>query len=113
MMLPRFVLPFVLIGAAPAPLPVAEMLMDRIEAIVAMPSGAGPLGAYGRYYALEGRSDGVRKVLAVYVREPAPRRHWVRENELPIVMDGGCDIVSLTYDVDADRVERVECNGVG
>lgn len=109
----RPALPMLLLAAAPAPLPEAEPMMDRIEAAIAMPAGAGPLADYGRYYALESRTDGVRKVVAVYVREPSPRRHWVDQNALPLVMDGGCDIVTLTYDFDADRIERVECNGEG
>ncbi|HKP33286.1 MAG TPA: hypothetical protein VJT70_00725 [Sphingomicrobium sp.] len=87
--------------------------MNRIEALVVMPEGASPLAIYGRYYALEQRSDGVIKILGVYVREPEPRRHWVRQNELPLVMDGGCDIVTLTYDARLDRVDRIECNGIG
>lgn len=106
-------LPLALLAAAQAPLPEAESVMTRIERAVAMPNGAGPLGVYGRYYTWESRADGVRKVLAVYVREASPQRHWVNQNELPLVMDGGCDIVTLTYDHDADRIERVECNGEG
>ena len=113
MRLLRFALPFVLLAAAPAPAPDRESVMARIEGVVAMPVGAGALGAYGRYYAWENRGDGVRKVLAVYVREPSPQRHWVDQNALPLVLDGGCGIVTLTYDVDRDRIERVECNGEG
>ena len=76
-----------------------------------MPQGASPLPLYGRYYAWESRDDGVRKVLGTYVRGERPERHWVEPSELPLVMDGGCDIVTLTYDFDADRIERIECNG--
>jgi hypothetical protein len=104
-------LPIVLLALVPPLLPEPASIMSRIESAVAMPTGAAPLGAYGRYYALESRTDGVRKILAVFVREPSPQRHWVSQNELPLVLDGGCDIVTLTYDLDADRVERVECNG--
>ena len=88
-------------------------IMNRIETIVVMPPDAAPLAVYGRYYAWEARDDGVQKVLATYVRREAPGRHWVDQNELPLVMDGGCDIVTLTYDVATDRVDRVECNGLG
>ena len=102
-----------LVGTAPAPVADPNVIMDRIEGTVVMPAGASPLPLYGRCYALESRDDGVRKVLGTYVREGRPERHWVNQNELPLVMDGGCNIVTLTYDVDADRIERVECNGVG
>lgn len=99
-----------LLGAAPPPTEAAA-LMARIESMIAMPRGASRLTLYDRYYAWENRDDGVRKVLGTYVRGPQGRRHWVNENELPLVMDGGCDIVTLTYDLDTDRIERVECNG--
>jgi len=90
-----------------------NVIMDRIEARIVMPAGASPLTLYGRYYAWEPRDDGVRKVLGTYVRGERPERHWVRQNELPLVLDGGCGIVTLTYDPDADRIERVECNSDG
>lgn len=108
----RCVLAALLLAAAPAPSAETNAIMDRIESRIALPPGASPLGLYDRYYAWESRDDGVRKVLGTYVRGQRPQRHWVGQNELPLVMDGGCDIVTLTYDYDADRIERVECNGV-
>lgn len=84
--------------------------MDRIERIVVLPAGAAPLTNYGRYYAWEQRTDGVRKVLAVYVFERQPQRHWVAQNQLPLIMDGGCAIISVTFDVAAGRIEWVACN---
>lgn len=86
-------------------------IMDRIEREVRLPDGAGPLAAYGRYYAWQDRDDGISKVVAVYQREPDGARHWVPETRLPLVMDGGCDIVSLSYDVAAERIEYVSCDG--
>lgn len=100
------------LGTGPTPSEI-QALMDRIEARISMPPGASPLALYERYYAWEAREDGVRKVFGTYVRGHGSGRHWVNQNELPLVMDGGCGIVTLTYDVDADRVERVECNGDG
>lgn len=102
-----------LVGAS-APSIDPDAIMDRIEAVVTLPPGASPLPTYDRFYALEERDDGVRKVLGTFMRgQPQQQRHWVEQSELPLVMDGGCDIVTLTYDVDADRIERVECNGEG
>lgn len=86
-------------------------LMDRIEREVRLPEGAGPLADYGRYYAWQDREDGIRKVIAIYVREPDPARHWVAETQLPLVLDGGCSIVSLSFDIAAGRIEAVTCNG--
>jgi len=112
MMSPLLLLWAATLGAAQRPAEPAA-IMDRIEATITMPPGASSMSLYGRYYAWESRDDGVRKVLGTYVRGERPERHWVHQNELPLVLDGGCDIVTLTYDFDADRIERVECNGDG
>jgi hypothetical protein len=92
-----------------------EELMDQIERQVRLPEGAGPLASYARYYAWQQREDGFRKVVAVYVRLDghAPGRYWVAENELPLILDGGCSLVALSYDLAAQRVEHVTCNGEG
>ena len=91
-----------------------EQLMERIERDVRLPEGAGPLTSYARYYAWQQREDGVRKVIAVYVHLSGhePGRHWVAENELPLILDGGCSLVGLSYNVTEWRVEHVSCNGV-
>lgn len=78
-----------------------------------MPTGASPLPLYERFYAWEARDDGVRKVFGTFLRGRGSGRHWVNQSELPLVMDGGCDIITLTYDVVTDRIERVERNGEG
>jgi hypothetical protein len=95
-----------------------EALMDRIERDVRLPRGAGPLASYVRSYAWQQRGDGVRKVAAVYVSDGiaqqakmAPGRHWLAPDMLPLIMDGGCAIISLSYDVATQRIEHVTCNG--
>ena len=116
---PQILLAFLLLGcaeaqpAAPVPSPVEEQarIMDRIEALVRMPRGAWPLADYARYYAWQSRGDGVRKVVATYHIEANPRRHWVAENALPAIMDGGCGVIELSYHVAEDRIEGVACHG--
>lgn len=90
-----------------------EQLMNRIEREVRLPQGAGALASYARSYAWQQREDGVRKVVAVYenLTGARPGRHWVAETDLPVIMDGGCGLISLSYDVAAGRIEHVECNG--
>jgi hypothetical protein len=95
-----------------------EAVMDLIERQVRLPRGARPLASYARFYAWQRRTDGVRKVVATYtgqsiadVTGAGPGRHWVAENALPVVMDGGCGIISLSYDVATQRIEHVDCNG--
>ena len=88
-------------------------LMDQIERQVRLPEGAGPLASYARYYAWQQREDGFRKVVAVYenLTGAPPGRRWVADTEFPLVMDGGCGFISLSYDLAAQRVEHVTCNG--
>ena len=88
-------------------------LMDQIERQVRLPEGAGPLASYARYYAWQQRDDGLRKVIGVYVRLSghAPGRYWVAENEFPLILDGGCAMISLSYNLAAQRIEHVTCNG--
>lgn len=100
--------------AAPARTENEQAIMERIEREVRLPEGAGALASYARYYAWQQRDDGVRKVIAVYVNVTgeSPGRYWVAENALPVIMDGGCGIISLSYDVAAGRIEHVACNGL-
>ncbi len=88
--------------------------MERIERDVRLPAGADALYSYSRFYAWQEREDGVRKVVAVYQNlTPAPRGgRWVTEDELPLISDGGCGVISLSYDVATQRIEHVSCNGL-
>ena len=92
--------------------------MDEIERTVRLPGRAGPLELYGRNYAFSG--DG--QVVAVYY---SPSDDWGRaryalagerrwhdwEGELPIIMDGGCSIVHITYEIATQHLLSVSCNG--
>lgn len=121
---------FLAIGCAPAaaqtgqaaPQPAAapavdaaeqEAIMDRIERELRMPRNAVALARYARAYAWQQGEDGVRRVIGVYTdyNNTVPGRRWVAESELPVVMDGGCAIVTVTYHVAEERIERVACNG--
>jgi hypothetical protein len=96
--------------------PTAEeiAIMDRLEPRgLRMPRGAGPLSSYTRYYAWQARGDGARRVVAVWVNlagEP-PGRHWVTEREFPLIFDGGCSVITLSYDVATRYIEHITCNG--
>jgi hypothetical protein len=103
-----------LLGVAPVPAGDQQALMARIEARVVMPRGADPIAGYRRTYAWDPHAPPGSRVLAVYMRTDAnwTQRLWVAADQLPVVMDGGCGIVTLTYDVANDRVERIGCNGL-
>jgi hypothetical protein len=91
-----------------------QAIMDRIEREVRLPDGADPLASYERSYAWQQREDGTRRVMGVYVSPDVGEsrgRRWVAENQLPMILDGGCSMITLSYDVATQRIERVTCNG--
>lgn len=91
-----------------------QAIMDRIEREVRLPEGADPLASYERSYALQQREDGTRRVMGVYLSPDVGEsrgRRWVAENALPMMVDGGCGMIRLSYDVATQRIERVTCNG--
>lgn len=104
-----------------------------------LPSGAGPMAVYSRYYA----PDRSGKIQALYVIHPAlyvddvrkfcavnkvdefpcnsagksllvgsDEHEWVRSSaELPLSNGGGCQVVQFSYDPSTDKLSKVECNG--
>ena len=90
-------------------------LMERIEREVRLPPGADPLSSYSHSYAWQQRADGVRKVAAFYESLTGNfrgMRRWTTEREFPMIADGGCGVVTFTYDVATHRFEDMRCNGV-
>lgn len=86
-----------------------EKLMGVIEQSVALPKGASPLQKYRRYYAW---SPGDSQVIeAVYSLGGRADRLWLTADELPIVLDGGCSVVTFKFDVPTQRAMNVRCNG--
>lgn len=57
--------------------------------------------------------EAYRKALAQF-NGPRERR-WVQGKYLPSdgISDGGCTVVNIRYDVAADRVTQIFCNGQG
>lgn len=132
-------LPLALQVSPPKPAEYSD-LMDRIESVMPMPSGARALESYERFYAREtnGEVAFVFVILPPNGEQPASpfgcltqgrniasegfacappvltpvHRYWVSEAQLPKVSDGGCDIVEGVYSVAAGRVIRIRCNGI-
>lgn len=93
--------------------------MDKIEKLIVLPEGAAALDQYARYYV---QKEG--KVYALYdtplpympVESGLPlkagQREWLGENQdLPVVLDGGCNVIDVVFDLNAQEFERNECNG--
>lgn len=51
------------------------------------------------------------QALAVTQGEAGQSRWFGDYRELPTILDGGCDVVTIIYDPRAKQVERAECNG--
>ena len=94
--------------------------LHKIESGLKLPSGAKPLVSYDRYYAFAVR--GGRKVLVgvfLYslalpgIAEAAPGLHILgKESDLPVVLDGGCSVVTVVLDPNFPQEAEVSCNGV-
>lgn len=117
-----------------------DELMEAVESRVKLPDGAKPLSYYARHYALndEGLVVGVyapgyrapgphqscEELLENMTSRPVPceedvgdrlpsgQRQWVANvNELPLIMDGGCSVITVIYDPKASMVKSTTCNG--
>ena len=89
--------------------PELAAIMDKIEATRRMPAAAAPVAAYVRFYAWADIQK--TKVTAVFVKSETPGRRWVDFDDLPMVMDGGCRVVELVYDVKIGFIEDIYCHG--
>jgi len=83
-------------------------IMDRIEASGRLPTGAAPVTGYFREYAWADIQK--TKVTAVYRRSDTPGRRWIDFDDLPMVMDDGCAVVELVYDVKRQAVDEIYCH---
>jgi hypothetical protein len=73
---------------------------------------ARPIVEYSRSYAGAVR-HGTQVVVGTWITGPDASRIVNSEADLPVIYDGGCDIVNIEYDVKGHRFVKVFCNGVG
>jgi hypothetical protein len=115
-------------------------LMDIIEARVKLPDGARTLSEYARHYAEDenglivgvfapgyrppAADEGCEELLENMASRPVPceesegdrlmagQRQWVgNTSTLPLIMDGGCEVITVIYDPKAGAVKSATCNG--
>lgn len=75
--------------------------------------GQQPLPAYARYYSGQA-AHGHHLLIGEFVfgdEEPGVR--VVSPEKAPKILDGGCSVVNLKYDVEKKKVLAIFCNGVG
>jgi hypothetical protein len=90
--------------------PTAE-LVAQLEGQIHLPKGASPLLSYTRYY-VGSTINGHRVVVGTYQHSGGRVVIEKSAHDLPIVFDGGCDIINIRYDVSKKRFIDVFCNGV-
>lgn len=90
--------------------PSLELIGD-IESSIELPAEARPLATYARYYAGVTDEDGRRLVRAVYVAGGGKVVIVGDETKLPSILDGGCDVIDLKYDVTNHRLVFATCHG--
>ena len=77
---------------------------------------AASIDTYARFYAgtIEGGHHIVRGVFTSRSLRPAKGVHIVSTmGQLPMIMDGGCNVVDVNYDADSDQIIYIRCHGFG
>lgn len=103
-----FLLTAILLGGCAHSLSGEDGLMKAIEGSVSLPKEAEPLGRYRRHYAWAKEDHDT--VTAVYALGGKPGRLWLPENEMPIILDGGCTVVTFQYHLKSRLVSDLRCN---
>lgn len=87
--------------------PPTPSLAEKLDSRVVMPKGAKTLNSYDRFYAKDG--TGWIGVFDSTI-ENGGRATLVEPDDLPLVLDGGCDIVNVRFDKNQKFVAAF-CNG--
>lgn len=87
-------------------------LIAVIEEHIAMPVHASPLKSYVRYYSGV-TTNNRRMVIGKFLLDTVHAGIKISEiNGVPRVLDGGCSVVNLKYDVRKKKIVAIFCNGV-
>lgn len=89
--------------------PTMQVMADLERALI-LPKGAYPLSKYTRHYAAVNRG-GRTMVRGVLVGGPSKVVIETVKSDLPVIMDGGCDVVNVLYDTKMHKIVNVFCNG--
>lgn len=87
-------------------------LIAQVEASVSLPEGASAIESFSRSYTSD---QGM--IVGIYLRPELAGQEsgsrWVASREeMPMILDGGCAMVTVLYDPDAKQFVEVYCNGV-
>ena len=83
-------------------------IIEQLEARVVMPADAKPIDNFTRYY-VPGYDHG-RRVVYGFLKEGGDKR--IHLSNGPVIVDGGCSVVNLVFDVAEGQVTSIKCNGL-
>ncbi len=94
-------------------IPDAE-LVAQLETKIKLPEGARfPLSKYSRYYTgviINGLSGVLGELV---LNDKSKGVHIVdSQDKFPGIVDGGCGIIHLSYDIRSNKITKIECNGL-
>jgi len=86
-----------------------EQKLKNMENMVGIDNFRNP-DLYDRYYSVE---NGV--ATGIYIRSDRKNGtlRIVKKNDLPVVMDGGCSVINVEFELKSERVLSAFCNGDG
>jgi hypothetical protein len=86
---------------------------EYLESLIRIPAeNSAAVTQYKRYYVII-FPQGRRTIKGVFVLDGEPGIYPVaREEDLPAILDGGCSVVHIVYDTEAERILTLRCNGV-
>lgn len=84
--------------------------LENLESRLRLPAGASAFGKYTRYYAADPK-HGAHAIHGVLVTHGDGGLHVVPDSRLPVIFDGGCNVINVYYDMDNALSLEVRCNG--
>ena len=119
------ILSLTVVPTAKAQNAVPVALVQAIETQLVMPSGAESLDRYDRYYAFD-QLHGREVVIGVFLLRKAsgtttragasavadvPNAFAIPRQKLPVIVDGGCSVVTIYFDIATQRLLSVNREG--
>jgi hypothetical protein len=83
-----------------------------LEATMTLPPGAKLITKYARYYTgeMEAGRPIILGILVLDDHRPAGT-YIISETAMPLILDGGCTVITVKFDVHASQIESLACNG--
>jgi len=90
--------------------PPSKAEVEAIERSVVLPREAEELEKYSRHFASVGDTTH-RVIRGIYFLGDGPGVFITAAEQLPVVFDGGCNVITVEYDALSGSLLEVSCNG--